>query len=169
MLTRYVLMHEYRRSSNGEVERTADQTTGDQRAEHERRARSTNVQELPVERVVPPGRLVHRDENGGYLLSHLNFSTNNNNDSHRQLEGTGVMSERAARTIVVQHMGTQIPIQVSCRACILGNHMQFVRQGRYLKIYGGIDSVRQLPQSLAGGARQMDSACRSASSGRELD
>ena len=31
---------------------------GDQRAEHERRAGGTDVQELPIERAVPPGRSV---------------------------------------------------------------------------------------------------------------
>jgi hypothetical protein len=68
----------------------------------------------------------------------LNFSANNNNGSHRQLEGASVMSQGVFGTIVVQRMGTQIPIQVVCRARLLGNHVQLARQGRHVKIYGSI-------------------------------
>lgn len=39
----------------------------------------------------------------------LSFSTNDDdNDSHRQPEGAGVISQRVFRTIVVQHMGTRM-------------------------------------------------------------
>lgn len=39
----------------------------------------------------------------------LSFSTNDdNNDSHRQPEGAGVIGQRVVRTIVVQHMGTRM-------------------------------------------------------------
>lgn len=39
----------------------------------------------------------------------LSFSTNDdNNDSHRQPEGAGVISQRGFRTIVVHRMGTRM-------------------------------------------------------------
>ena len=50
-------------------------TTGDQRAKYECRACGTDVQELPVKRVVPSGRSVHQTthyNDAGYpLLSHV--------------------------------------------------------------------------------------------------
>ena len=86
-------------------------TTGDQRAKYECRACGTDVQELPVKRVVPSGRSVHHTTLTMMAIHchMLSFSTNDDNDdSHRQPEGAGVISQRVFRTIVVQHMGTRM-------------------------------------------------------------
>jgi hypothetical protein len=51
----------------------ANDTSGDQCAEHERRARSADVQELPIERAVPPGRSV--DPLTAIVHSHMALRT----------------------------------------------------------------------------------------------